>query len=93
MTFLDLYVPDDRDSRLSQLNPKSSGILSPADNPLLITKVKNLMAKYRTPFCRVDRLTNDLYIMEANSMSLMPERAIIMTQRDDISWTHPLDQS
>ena len=38
------------------------------------------MEKYGTPFFGMDRITSDLYAMEATSMTLISERATIMPQ-------------
>ena len=38
------------------------------------------MEKYGTPFFGVDKISGDLYAMEANSMTLISERATIMPQ-------------
>ena len=38
------------------------------------------MEKYGTPFFGVDRVTSDLYAMEATSMIFLPERATVMPQ-------------
>ena len=77
---LDFCIPDGKGSRLSQLSPRHSGMLSKAGNLLSIIRLLNLMEKYGTPFFRVDRITGDLYAMEANSMTLISERAAIMPQ-------------
>ena len=79
-TCIDLYVPDDKGSRLSQLSPNFSGMFSEAGNPLIIIRMCNLMEKYRAPFFGVDRITSNLYVMEANSITLISERATIMPQ-------------
>ena len=42
-------------SRLSQLNPMSSGMLSQVGNPLVVVKLPNLMEKYGTPFFGVEK--------------------------------------
>ena len=68
--YLDLYVLNGKGSKLSQMNPKHSGILSQAGNLLFIIRLCNLMEKYGTPFFGVDRITGDLYAMEVNSMKL-----------------------
>ena len=75
---LHFYVPDGKSSRLSQLSPKCSGMLSQASNVLFIIRLCNLMEKYGTPFFRMDRITVDLYAMEVNSMTLISEKATIM---------------
>ena len=49
-TCFDLYVPDGKGSRLSQMNSKYSSMLSCAGNLLFIIRLHNLMEKYRTPF-------------------------------------------
>ena len=46
---LELYVPGGKDSRLSQMSPKCSGMLSNAGNLLFIIRLHNLMEKYRAP--------------------------------------------
>ena len=78
-TCLDIYVLDGKGSRLIQLNPKHSDMLSQAGNLLFIIKLCNLKEKYGTPFVGVDRITSDLYAMEANSMTLIFERATIVS--------------
>ena len=77
---LDCYIPDGKNSRLSQMSPKLSGMLSHAGNLLFIITLCNLMEKYRTPFFGVDRVTCDLYAMEVTSMALIPERVTFMLQ-------------
>ena len=77
---LDLYVPDGKGSRLTQMSPKCSGMLSQVGNLLFILRLCNLMEKYRTPFFRVDRITSNLYAMEATFMTLISEKATIMPQ-------------
>ena len=79
-TCLDFYVLDGKGSRLSQLSPKHFGMLSQAGNLLFIIRIHNLIEKYGTPFFGVDRITSDLYAMEANSMTLISERETIMPQ-------------
>ena len=76
----DLYVPDGKGSRLSQMSPKYSSMLSHAGNLLFIIKLCNLIEKYGTAFSGVDRITGDLCAMEATSMTLISERATIMPQ-------------
>ena len=49
-TCLDFYVPNGKGSRLSQLSPKHSCMLSQACNLFFIIRLHNLMEKYRTPF-------------------------------------------
>ena len=46
----DLYIPDGKGSRLSQMSPKHSGMLSQAGNLLFIIRLHNSMEKYGTPF-------------------------------------------
>ena len=77
---LDLYVSDGKGSRLSQMGPKFSGMLSHTCNLLFIIRLQNLMEKFGTPFFRVDRITSELHVMEATSMTLISERATIMPQ-------------
>ena len=55
-------------------------MLSKVDNPLAIIKLENLIEKYGTPLCNIDRLAGDLYAIEANSKPLIPEKATIMPQ-------------
>ena len=79
-TYLDLYVQDGKGSRFSQMSPKCSGMLSPGGNLLSMVKLHNIKEKYGTPFLRVDRITSDLYAMEATSMTLISERATFIPQ-------------
>ena len=79
-SYLDIYVLDGKGSRLSQLSPKCSGKFSQAGNLLFTIKLGNLMEKYGTPYFGVDRITGDLYAMEANTMTLISKRATIMPQ-------------
>ena len=51
------------------------------------------MDKCQAPFFWVNKLTSDLYAMEANSILLNAEKPIIMPQVDDTGWMHPLDPS
>ena len=62
------------------MSPKFSGMLSYVGNLLFIIRLHNLMGKYRTSCFRVDRITGDLYIMEATSMALISERKTFMPQ-------------
>ena len=62
------------------MSPKHSCMLSQAGNLLFIIRVYNLMVKYGFPFFGVDRITSDLYEMEATSMTLISQRATIMSQ-------------
>ena len=90
--FLDFYVPDGKGSRMCQLSLKCSGLLSQVSDFQFIIKLHNLIKKYGTPFFAVDRITSDLYAMEANSMTLISERATIMPQVSTsagISSQHP----
>ena len=75
---LDFYVPDGKGSTL--IEPKVSGMLSQAGNLLFIIRLHNLMEKYGAPFCGLDKITSDLYVMEAYSMTLISERATSMLQ-------------
>ena len=79
-TCLDLYVPDGKDSRLNQMSPKHSGMLSQDGNLLFIMNL-HISWRYTEPhFFGVDRITSDLYAMEATSMTLISERATIISQ-------------
>ena len=51
------------------------------------------MEKYGTPCFGVNRITSDIYAMEANSMTLISERATIMTQVRSSTWASPQYQS
>ena len=42
----DLYILDGKDSRLSQMSPICSGMLSHVDNLLFTIRLHNLMEKY-----------------------------------------------
>ena len=46
---LDLYVPESKSGRFSQVSPKHSGMVSYAGNLLFIIKLSNLMEKYGYP--------------------------------------------
>ena len=59
---------------------KCSGMLCHAGNLLFNIRLCNLMEKYETPFFGMDRITSDLYAMEATSMTLISERATIILQ-------------
>ena len=48
--YLDLYVLDGKGSRLSQMSPKHSDMLSQAGNLLFIIRLCNLMEKCGTLF-------------------------------------------
>ena len=50
LVYLDLYIPDGKNSRLNQASPKCTVILSHASNLLFIVRLCNLMEKYITPF-------------------------------------------
>ena len=65
---------------ISGLSPKHSGRLSQEGNLLFLIRLCNLMEKYRTPLFGVNRKTSEPYAMEANSMTLVLERATIMLQ-------------
>ena len=62
------------------MSPKHSGMLFWAGNLLFIIRLHNLMEKYGTPFFGEDRITGDLYAMEATSMTLISKRATPMPQ-------------
>ena len=90
-TFLDIYMPDGKGTRLSQVNPRSLSMLLKVGNPLVIIKLVDLMEKYGTPFFRVDKLTGELHTMEANSMAAIPEKAKDMPQVSNTAGRCPSD--
>ena len=49
-TCLDFYILDGKGSRLRQLSPKHSGVMSQTGNLPFIVKLHNLMKRFRTPF-------------------------------------------
>ena len=74
---LDLYVPDGKNSRLSEMSPKCSGMIFYAGNLLFIIRLHNLM---ENQIFGVDMISSDFYAMEATSMTWISERVAIMPQ-------------
>ena len=71
MTFLAIYVPESKGSTWSQINQKSTGILSQGGNPSVFIKLEKLMEEYGIPCFGVDRLTSDLYAMEVENLMMI----------------------
>ena len=79
-TCLDFFIPDGKGSRLCQLSAKHSDMLPQAVNLFIHHYIPQHNGEIWDPIFGMDRITIDLYAVQANSMTLISERATIMPQ-------------
>ena len=81
----DLYLPDGKESRLSEVHQIKTTEKSPEGHPAVLLVLENLRAKYNTKYFLLDRYLGYLYTAGGETISLDP--------LEEKGWIHPTEST